>query len=147
MAEAQNNFAQIDGEDFISDQLSVSPQSAHGYIDNNKAVFVWGESLEQGTLEHWLIPMLQNRHQKSLDKAWATLDDMFTWPDTVAQQSKRHKAAITLLGQKKKPGGAMSVILAQAKLLDKTAYETSAEVSGFVDFLVGFAKLAKNGSQ
>jgi hypothetical protein len=141
VAEAQKNFAQIDDEDFISDQLSQSPQSAHGYIDDNKAVFVWGESLEQGTLEHWIIPMLQHSHQANLDKALATLDDMFRWENTVATQAKRHKAAITLLGQGKKPGSAMSVILAQAKLLNKSAYENSEAVSGFVDFLVGFAGL------
>jgi hypothetical protein len=44
-------------------------------------------------------------------------------------------AAITLLGQHKKPGGSMAVIVDQSKLLTKTHYQQSSHVQDFVRFL------------
>lgn len=85
--------------------------------------------------------MYQQNQSDRLNKAYTILDDMFTWDDNVAQQSKRHKAVITVLGQKKKPGGSMAVILDQGKLLTKAVYKDSENIKGFVNFLGEFAGL------
>lgn len=74
----------------------------------------------------------------NLTTAYAALDKMFKWGDTVPKQSKRHKAAIALLGQHKKPGSSMAVVLDQAKLLSKADYQQSAQVQDFVQFIDGW---------
>ncbi|MFT4929405.1 MAG: hypothetical protein ACI8WB_005538 [Phenylobacterium sp.] len=136
---AQGDFSQVDDEPFIEGDFAPSQQSEYGYIHNNKAVFVWGENTAQGTLEDWLIPMHQQQHSANLNKAYSTLDEMFEWQDNIAQQSKRHKAAMTLIGQKQNPGYSLAVVLADETLLTKDVYQTSDNVKGFVKFLNEFA--------
>lgn len=131
-------FATVDGEIFVEGEFEAS-KSEHGYINKDKAVFVWGEDTQRGTLEDWLIPMYRQKHQDNLNTAFTTLDTMFEWGDGVAKKSKRSKAAITLLGQKKKPGGSMAVVLDQAKLLGSKDFNQAAPVQDFVQFLNEFS--------
>lgn len=134
----KKDFEQIDGDSFIAGDFKSSQRSQYGYIYDNKAVFVWGENTKQGTLEDWLIPMYQQTHSNNLAKAYLTLDNMFEWGGTIAKQSKRHKAAITVLGQKQRPGASMAVVLGDETLLNKETYQASENVKGFVEFINEF---------
>lgn len=144
-----NDFAQIELKQFEEDEPTppefmpfisgdfVASQSPYGYTFENKALYVWGETTEKGTLEDWLIPMFKSKQPANLSTAYAALDEMFEWGDknSVAKQSKRHKTAITLLGQGKKPGSSMAVIVEQAELLTKADYKQSPHVQDLVQFI------------
>ncbi|MBI6911636.1 hypothetical protein [Pseudomonas palleroniana] len=69
-------------------------------------------------------------------------DEHFDWKcsdesnkTAVAERAKRLKAAISMMGQRKKPGGSMSVILGQGKFLNTENLSQSPSVQSLLSFM------------
>lgn len=70
------------------------------------------------------------------------IDTHFTWntnnnnnAQAIAERAKRTKAAISLMGQRAKPGSSMSVIVDQGGLIDGPRLESSPAVQSLISFL------------
>lgn len=135
----KSEFEIIDDEPFLSEEWQNSARSHFGLIANDKAIYTWGASPQQGTLEDLIYPMFETDQNGLMDKAYIAINDMFTWDDTVSAQAKRKKATITLIGQRKKPGLPMSMVLGETDLITKATWKSHAMVNDFVDFLKDFA--------
>lgn len=144
----KTEFSKIGEIDFLTEDWAETPTSEFGKSAGNKAVFVWGETPAQGTLEDILTPMFVQKHSDLMNKAKAAIDSMFTW-DTgnanpkkaVPAIEKKKKAILTAAGQGAKPGSSMSVILEQSKLLKKEDLDANAITKEFVAFVKNFMDL------
>ncbi len=136
----------IEGDRFINNDWLPST-SDFGKISNDKAVFVWGLTPEKGTLEDILIPIFEFdvNNQTLMDKTRITLNDMFEWDinnpqetRAVAENEKFQKALLTTIGQRKKPGSSMNVILEQSQMITQQALAASDRANDFIIFLNEF---------
>ena len=123
---------------------TVNPFAA---ISDNKAIYIWGETPERGTLEDLLHPIFAIENSECLARAEHYIDGAFSWDldsgelkKSVAEVAKRKKAIITAIGQRKKPGSSMNVVLEQAKLISNKALRESQAVSELVVFIEKFAQ-------
>lgn len=144
----KTEFSKVNGIDFLTDGW-VEISSQFGKRAGDKAVFVWGESPEKGTLEDILIPMFTEQNSDLIDKASSAMDNMFSWDTSnedlnksVPETERRHKAILTVVGQKKKPGSSMNVILEQSGLLDATALTNNVTTQELVEFIKSFIGLS-----
>ena len=147
--EQVNHEFSVIGETNFFDAEWSSSNSDFGRVAGDKAVYVWGERAEQGTLEDILYPMFSLAQPSLLSKAESAIDDMFTWdsgnPDivkAVSEISKRKKSVITVIGQKKKPGSSLNVIIDQSKFLRKDTLTNNGPTQDFVRFISEFIGLA-----
>lgn len=139
-------FAQIDETQFISETWESSI-SNFGKISNDKALFVWGSTPEKGTLEDLLLPMFEfsSDYKPIVDSAKQMMNGTFIWHTdhqdavtSVAETEKYNKAVLTTVGQRKKPGGSVTVILEQSGLISLNALQASQTTSEFVQFIERF---------
>lgn len=56
----------------------------------------------------------------------------------IAETAKMYKATLSLMGQRKKPGGSVNVIISQSKILNQDNLAKSTTISKMVTFLNGF---------
>lgn len=56
----------------------------------------------------------------------------------IAEIAKMRKASITLMGQRKKPGSSMNVIVSQSKLINRDNLQASPTVNNLVNFFSSF---------
>lgn len=142
-------FRTIEDEEFIKDDWQNS-KSDHGKISSDKAVFVWGGKPEQGTLEDILVPLFdfEASNKELMSKAKKIIGEMFTWEidhdelvRVVAETEKYQKAVLTTVGQRKKPGCSLNVILEQSKLITQEALQSSDITTGFVEFVNDFLEI------
>ena len=89
------------------------------------SLFVFtGADRDTGTLEDLLLELFEKqRDGKPLENAQSYLDTFSRYPtDPVANQAKRHKAALTICGQteKKCVGSSLAVILKKSTFLDNS---------------------------
>jgi hypothetical protein len=148
LEQVNHEFRVISESNFFDAEWSSS-SSDFGRVSGDKAVYVWGERAEQGTLEDILYPMFSLAQPSLLSKAESAIDDMFTWdvdnPDivkAVSEISKRKKSVITVIGQKKKPGSSLNVIIDQSKFLRKDTLTNNGPTQDFVRFISEFIGLA-----
>jgi len=148
LEQVNHEFSVISESNFFDAEWSFS-SSDFGRVSGDKAVYVWGERAEQGTLEDILYPMFSLAQPSLLSKAESAIDDMFTWdvdnPDivkAVSEISKRKKSVITVIGQKKKPGSSLNVIIDQSKFLRKDTLTNNGPTQDFVRFISEFIGLA-----
>ena len=122
---------------------------------NDKAVYIWADPVKQtGTLEEYLLPLFAVDQKEWTEKAVRFIDDTFLWEiDTgkkeqkrIAETAKRKKAIITALGQRKKPGSSMNVILDQAGLISGDTLWNNKSVRNFVEFLSTFTGIKLTSS-
>jgi hypothetical protein len=146
--ECKNAFSEIEGHHWLSGSWIVNQGNPFSAVNNEKAVYIWGETCEKGTLEDLLIPLFNLDNPELINNATIAIDDIFSWDvysekleKAVAEDSKRKKAIITLAGQRKKPGGSMNVILDQAKMISKATLISDKNVMAFAHFIMGFAEL------
>lgn len=139
-------FQKIEEKDFVEDSW-IKSKSDFGKISKNKAVFVWGGSPEKGTLEDILMPMFDFdvRNKVVMEKTKATIKDLFTWEVShsnvaraVAESEKYQKAVLTTVGQGKKPGASLNVILEQSGLITEDALKSCKTTAGFAEFINEF---------
>jgi hypothetical protein len=144
----KTKFSKIGEIDFINEDWAENSTFEFCKSAGDKAVFVWGESPDRGTLEDILTPMFAQKHSELMNKAEVAIDSMFTW-DTgntnpkkaVPEIEKKKKAILTAVGQGKKPGSSMNVILEQSGLLKKEDLEKNALTKEFVAFVENFMDL------
>ena len=146
--ETVKTFTQVDEIVWLSEWL-VDEENPFAATSGDKAIYIWGKTPEQGTLEDLLHPLFERCHPTLFKQASDATDQMFDcWKIDSSELavaipaiSKRHKAIITIMGQHKKPGGAMSVILDQAKMIKPDDFKNSSEAKAFANFIARFAKL------
>ncbi len=85
-------------------------------IDDNKALYVLGESPQKGTLEDILYPLFREKNPAQLENAESAVNSLFSWDVKdnqcpVALESKRKKSIITLIGQRDDSGESMARVL------------------------------------
>ncbi|WP_281688253.1 hypothetical protein [Pseudomonas citronellolis] len=105
--------------------------------DKNIYAYIWKHSNhDRGTLENLI--------EECVDLApfLAVVDEHFQWnvdsaeaERASAEQAKRTKAAVSLMGQRVKPGSSMSVIVDQGGFLDTDNLESSQSVRALIRFL------------
>lgn len=134
------DFAMISGQPWISQ----SPQLVDGFDNaatvSGVAVYMWAHE-DVFTLEDIVLPLFQQAKPELTEKTAAFVDDAFEWPLSVAAQAKRKKAIIATLGQKKKPGSSMNVILEQSQFIETAHLNENIHVQIFVSFLTTFLNL------
>jgi hypothetical protein len=136
----------IEETNFIDGHWNNS-SSVFGKIAGNKAVYVWGNKPEKGTLEDILIPMFESNPNigSIMDRAKTAMTDMFEWKtgsqndvEAVAELERYKKAVMTTAGQRKKSGYSLNVILEQSGLITQEALASSHLAKEFVKFLNEF---------
>ncbi|MEO5358956.1 MAG: hypothetical protein H7843_00765 [Nitrospirota bacterium] len=143
-----NDFSSIVGTDFTVHDWEKTPNSDFGRVAGDKAVYVWGEDPDRGTLEDILIPLFTNDKEELMTKAKSAVVNMFP-RDTdniapiiaVPALAKQKKSILTLAGQGEKPGSSMAVILEQSKLLTDTTLKGDPRTKEFTDFVAKFINL------
>ncbi|WP_420266301.1 hypothetical protein [Candidatus Magnetominusculus dajiuhuensis] len=144
-----NNFSSINNASFINTEWKKSSHSDFGRVAGDKAVYVWGENPARGTLEDILIPLFTKDQKTLMGDAKAAVVKMFP-RDTgnadpaiaVPAMAKQSKSILTLVGQGKKPGFSMSVIIEQAELLEDTTLKTDSTTKEFTNFVAEFIGLS-----
>jgi hypothetical protein len=142
-------FAQlIAGEQWMAAPWSIDAHNPFAAVSDDKAIYIWGATPENGTLEDLLHPMFAVENAKSIEMAEAYIDSAFTWDLTngelkrsVAETAKRKKAIITAIGQRKKPGSSMNVVLDQAKLVSTETLLSNHNVQSLARFITAFADI------
>lgn len=148
--DSQKWFAEINGEPWLSEWQICPDYPFAALSGNDKALYVWGETPESGTLEDWLLPLFKQKAPELLEKAEASMGELFDWSvsdqqSQVAMHSKYQKAVMTLAGQREKPGGSMSVVIDQAKKrIGKGEFRQDANIQMLAAFLREFMGLAHN---
>lgn len=135
------NFAEIAEESWITE----TPQMLEGFdnaaVSEDKAVYLWSHKNDDGepvvvTLEDIVLPLFQSAKPELSESAEMFINETFNWDrSSISAEAKRKKAVITALGQKKKPGGSMNVILEQSKLFKEQHLAESSYVQVFCGFL------------
>lgn len=146
--ECKKAFSEIEGHHWLSGSWIVNQGNPFAAVDNEKAVYIWGASCENGTLEDLLLPLFNLDNPVLIEQVSIAIDKIFSWDiynenleKAVAEDSRRKKAIITLAGQRKKPGGSMNVILDQAKMVSKTTLTVDTNAVAFAKFIMGFTEL------
>ncbi|MCU0286620.1 MAG: hypothetical protein MUF15_09490 [Acidobacteria bacterium] len=131
---------------WLKDKLTRDEKNAFFAVSNDKAVYVWADPVNHtGTLEEYLLPLFETDQKELAEKATLFIDSTFPWETdhkkndkSIAEIAKRKKAIITALGQRKKPGCSMNVILDQSELLSADTLWKSEAVRNFAEFVATF---------
>ncbi|QUE76486.1 hypothetical protein [Stutzerimonas stutzeri] len=139
LAKISADFSSISDSPWISDPW-IKVENTCGYTQGAEKqiyAYIWRHSAyDKGTLESLI--------EECIDLApfLAIVDERFQWSidhtdseRASAEQAKRVKAAVSLMGQRAKPGSSMSVIVDQGGLLDTESLQSSQAVRALIDFL------------
>lgn len=139
------NLGVINTNSFIDKEEWCSSSSEFGKIAGDKAVYIWGEKPDKGTLEDILYPMYSLDNSSLLSRAESAIDDMFFWDinnqdikKAIPEISRRKKSILTVIGQKEKPGCSLNVIIDQSSLLRKDILKNNVPTQNFVNFISEF---------
>lgn len=144
-----SEFGTIDGDIFIDGNWQNS-KSDFGRTSNDKAVFVWGGNPNQGTLEDIIYPLFEftDGSKGVVSKASESINEWFTWEvghseieKSVPETERFKKAVLTTVGQRKKPGSSLNVILEQSGLISEDALNSCEITTGFVEFMNDFLEI------
>lgn len=144
----RRNLSNIDEFDFLTEDWLESPITKFGKTAGDKAVFVWGESPDQGTLEDIILPMFELGDNTRTREAKTAINALFSWGTAnedirkaIPEIEKNKKAIITLVGQREKPGASMNVILEQAGLIPQDVLKNDLTTLQFTVFIKQFIGL------
>jgi hypothetical protein len=146
----KNEFAQIGDDIFLEENFIIDDGNnlAASCMEKTVGVYVFSKSNSLGTLEDILLPMLESAQSDLVNEAEKFIDSAFTWKteqdnieNSIAEIAKRKKAIITTMGQRKKPGSSMNVVIDQGKLISKDIFTQNKDVKLFVDFVASLAVL------
>jgi len=154
--ETKKNFAIIkrpetnDEIHWLKKEWIVNTNDKFGAVAGEIAIYIWGSSTEKGTLEDILMPILEQSHKERAEQASAAIESMFTWETedskakkAVAELAKKHKAIITLAGQREKPGSSLNVIIGQSKeVFDKSIFLKNERILVFSKFIASFLEIS-----
>jgi len=140
-------FGSIDDKSRLIDDWQIDADDPAGAVsaDKTKALYVWSGEGGQGTLEDILMPVLHASEPELVADAEKRIEALFDWETdhedparSVAERARKHKATITLAGQREKPGMSMSVILDQTQILRDDVLAADVRVASFVRYLASF---------
>ena len=140
-------FDRINDEPFLQHEYWTGNDGEHGKTCQNKAVFVWGRSSAEGTLEDILLPICHTSNVNAVEKIEALLKDLFTW-DTenrvlerkIAENSKFKKAVLTTFGQRENPGASMNVFVERGGVIDQNSLQRCGITTAFAKFITDFMR-------
>ena len=147
------DFSAISGESWITETPRLLNGFDNAAATQDKAVYLWSHRSETNevvvaTLEDIVLPLFQLAQKEISEKAETFVNNTFTWKLTdrsrksrIALESKKKKAVIATLGQRKKPGSSMNVILEQSGLIKGEHLQKSPYVVIFGKFLAQFMEL------
>lgn len=139
------DFASIGDQLWISGTIPMIDGFSNAAISDDKGVYIWSSPKDTetrvATLEDILLPLFHNAQDVLTERAQAFVNEAFIWNSSISAEAKRKKAIITTLGQKKKPGSSMNVILEQSDFIKTAHLNGSAHVQTFVNFLTTFLNL------
>jgi len=145
IAKAKDDLSSVGNTNWRMDAVCVSNNDTFGGISTDKAVYIWANSSGKGTLEEIILPLFETEQEELIKRATAFVNDSFDWKtyprDTekaCAEIARKKKAIITTAGQRKKPGGSMSVILDQGKFVSELTFRKNKKVLSFVKFVSEF---------
>lgn len=140
-------FAEVAGTPFLTAPWKT-PQSKFGLLSDDKALYVWGDTPDKGTLEDIVLPMITSDHGDLVKQAEDAMSEMFTWktdhekPErAVAEAEKYKKAVITTAGQRANSGLSMTVIIERSELITPELLRKCSKTKDFVEFVGEFAGL------
>lgn len=145
ISKAKDDLSAIGNTDWRMDAIRIPENDAFGGISTDKAFYIWANSSGKGTLEEIVLPLFETEQKELVERAAAFVNDSFEWKtgrgDTEkarAEIARKKKAIITTVGQRKKPGGSMSVILDQGKFVSELTFRKDEKVLNFVKFVSEF---------
>lgn len=135
----KDDFSSISETPWITGQW-IKVDQTDGYSQNTDQhiyAYVWKQSnQDRGTLENLIEECID------LSPFLSVMDEHFQWSlnhadarRATAEQAKRTKAAISLMGQRVKPGSSMSVIVDQGGFLETEQLKASLGVQSLIHFL------------
>ncbi|MDR0606182.1 MAG: hypothetical protein LBG80_18035 [Bacteroidales bacterium] len=139
----KREYTKFSNIDFLNTELS-SFFSAHGRFNQDKALYIWSSTLDKGTLEDILVPIMEYKDATRLlkEKVKEALKNIFNWEisesDRVKNRAEYHKALLTVSGQKERPGKSLNVILKDRVLFDTEDLKKSPLIQEFIKFLKAF---------
>ena len=144
----KQEFQAIGSYSFITiDDNWSNTISAFCRTSRDKAIFVLGGTPERGTLEDILITLIEFTQENHiiLSKTKNAINDIFEWNISdpkdeiaIAEKARYKKAVLTTMGQRKKPGYSLNVILEQSNLISVDALTNNILVEEFIKFITGF---------
>ncbi|KEQ15102.1 hypothetical protein [Endozoicomonas numazuensis] len=113
----------------------------------NSRIQVWSHKNNDGepvvvTLEDIVLPLFQFAKRDISEKSESFVNDAFSWnpadrsdKSCIAKEAKRKKAVIATLGQGKKPGSSINVIIEQSGFIEEKHLQEFRHVQIFSHFL------------
>jgi hypothetical protein len=143
--DVKKTFASIADEPWLVDDWQIDANDPAGAISAEKGVYIWGGDGEHGTLEDILMPVFRASEPELSVKVENQIEDVFDWNTdhedlarSVAETARKHKATITLAGQREKPGMSMNVIVDQTQMLKDDLFAADERVASFARYLASF---------
>jgi hypothetical protein len=138
-----SDFSIVDGIPWLSNDW-INIENTFGAKQKNNSdigAYIWRNYTDDhGTLECLIEECLEPAGE--LKPFLESADQHFEWKcsdkinkTAVAERAKRLKAAISMMGQRKKPGGSMSVVLGQGNLLNTENLTKSKSVQSLLSFM------------
>jgi len=144
--EIHSDFSLIGTSSWLTDNWEAYPEeplSIHTQNDNVAAIIWCDRNTGKGTLEDVLCECIGDDELFSTAKE--TIQRLHSWEINsnddqrkIAETAKMYKATLSLMGQRKKPGGSVNVIIGQSKILDENNLSKSTTINRMVSFLSTF---------
>ncbi|MEN4601096.1 DUF3226 domain-containing protein [Pantoea agglomerans] len=119
------------------------PLSIHTQNGEVAAIIWCNRDTGKGTLEDVLCECIGD--DELFSSAKETIQRLHEWEldsdneqRKIAETAKMYKATLSLMGQRKKPGGSVNVIIGQAKILNQDNLSKSTTINKIVTFLNDF---------
>jgi hypothetical protein len=136
----KSEFERFNNIEYLNIELLPS-LSKFGMYNEDKALFIWGSTPNNGTLEDILMPIMEYKESNKLlkEKVRNALKNIFNWEITenekVKARAEYNKALLTISGQKDRPGKSLNVILKDRVIFEKEDLEKSPFIQEFINFL------------
>ena len=146
-----HDYAVIADQPWIVEDLQWVEGFSNAASSQEKGVYLWSHHNDDNsesvvTLEDIVLPLFHRAQTQLKEYAEAFVNEAFEWKiDHIPTEAKRKKAVITALGQKKKPGGSMNVILEQSGFIKLEHLKQNDHVLAFCNFIHSFMGLGCQG--
>ncbi|MCX9006747.1 hypothetical protein NLN80_08940 [Citrobacter portucalensis] len=144
--EIYTDFSLIGTSSWLTENWEAYPEEPLSiYTQNGEvAAIIWcNRDTGKGTLEDVLCECIGD--DELFSSAKETIQRLHEWglnsdneQRKIAETAKMYKATLSLMGQRKKPGGSVNVIISQSKILNQDNLAKSTTISKMVTFLNGF---------
>lgn len=144
--EIYTDFSSIGTSSWLTEDWVAHPEEPLSIHTQNGevAAIIWcNRETGKGTLEDVLCECIGDN--ELFISAKETIQRFHEWElnsdnekRKIAETAKMYKATLSLMGQRKKPGGSVNVIISQSKILNQDNLSKSTTINKMVAFLHGF---------